>query len=103
MGTTIGGRDAASKTSGHQAVGPPAVSNIPPMSPATPPGIPTPLPYIGNTSSAGKTAPKCIIGGGEAVVEGSELDIIPPGNGPSQPCPIHDIVTMMVNAKIVIG
>jgi hypothetical protein len=103
MGTTIGGRDAASKTSHHQAVGPPAVSNIPPMTPATPPGVPTPFPYIGDTMSAGETASKLSIGGGEAVVDDSTLDIMPPGNGPSQPAPIHDLVTMMVNAKLVVG
>jgi hypothetical protein len=103
MGTTLGGRDAASKTSHHQCVGTPAVSNIPPMTPATPVGAPAPFPYIGDTQSAAQTAPKVIIGGGEAVIEGSEIDIMPPGNSMSQPAPIHDIVTMMVNAKIVIG
>jgi hypothetical protein len=103
MGTTIGGRDAASTASHHQAAGPPAVSNIPPMTPATPPGVPAPFPYIADTSSASQTASKLSIGGGEAVVDDSELDIMPPGNGPSQPAPLHDIVTMMVNAKIVIG
>lgn len=103
MGTTIGARDAASKTTHHQALGPPAVSNIPPMTPATPPGVPAPFPYIADTQSAAETSGKLIIGGGEAVIEGSELDLMPPGNGPSQPAPLHDLVTMMVNAQVVIG
>ena len=102
MGTTIGGRDAASKGTSHQAVGPPAVSNIPPMAPPTPQGVPAPFPYMGDSSSASDTAPKLIIADGEALVEGSKLDIQPPGNQPSQPAPIHDLVTQLVNDKLVV-
>lgn len=103
MGTTIGGKNAASTTTHHMAVGAPAMSNIPPMTPATPPGVPAPFPYVADTQSATQTASKVIIAGGEAVVAGSKLDIMPPGNAPSQPAPIHDLVTMMVNAKVIVG
>jgi len=103
MPTTIGGKNAASTTTHHMALGPPAMSNIPPMTPATPPGVPAPFPYIADSQSAGKTASKVIIAGGEAVIDDSELDVMPPGNAPSQPAPIHDLVTMMVNAKVIVG
>jgi hypothetical protein len=104
MGTTIGGRNAASKSTNHMTAGPPAMSMIPPMTPATPTGAPAPFPYIGKASSGSSTASKVIIGGGEAITEDSMLDVMPsPGNSPSQPAPMHDLVTMMVNAKIVVG
>jgi hypothetical protein len=102
MATTIGGMDAASKGTNHVAVGPPAVSNIPPMTPATPPGVPAPFPYVAMSSSAAQTAPKTIIAGGDALVQGSAMTVIPPGNMPSQPAPIHDLVTQMVNQKVVV-
>ncbi len=103
MGTTIGGKNVASTTTHHMAVGPPAVSNIPPMTPATPPGVPAPFPYMADSQSAKQTASKVTIAGGPMVLEGSTLEITPPGNAPSQPAPLHDLVTMMVNAKIIIG
>jgi hypothetical protein len=102
MPTTIGGRQGASKKSGHKHVGPPAVSNIPPMTPPKPDGVPAPFVYMGKTSTAGGTASKLHIGGGEAVIRGSKLDVYKPGNQPSQPAPLHDLVTMMVNAKVLV-
>jgi uncharacterized protein (DUF2345 family) len=99
--TVIKGRGAQSKTSNHSFVGPPAMSNIPPMTPATPPGVPAPFPYMAQSSSASSTASKVKIAGGEALTVMSIVDVMPsPGNAPSQPAPIHDLVTMMVNQKI---
>ena len=103
MATTIGGKDAVSTETGHTAVGPPVPSNIPPMAPPTPTGVPAPFPYIAKSSSATKTAAKVIIAGGAAVVEGSEMDVEPLGNQPSQPAPLHDLVTMVVNKKFVVS
>lgn len=99
--TTSGGRALQSKNTNHTYVGPPAVSNIPPMTPVTPVGVPCPFPYMAMSSSATKTAPKVLIGGGEALTVQSVVDVMPaPGNAPSQPAPIHDLLTMMVNQKI---
>ena len=99
--TVIKMKGAQSKTSNHSFVGPPAMSNIPPMTPATPPGVPAPFPYMAQSSSASSTASKVKIGGGEALTVMSIVDVMPsPGNSPSQPAPIHDLVTMMVNQKI---
>jgi hypothetical protein len=102
MATTIGGRDAASTKTGHKSVGAPMVSNIPPMTPPKPDGVPAPFPYMGQSSSAKKTASKVKIQGGEALMSGSEMSVEKPGNQPSQPAPLHDLVTQMVNAKIVL-
>jgi hypothetical protein len=102
MPTTFGGKQAASKSSGHKCVGPPMVSNIPPMTPPKPDGVPAPFPYLGSSSTATDTASKVIVGGGELVVEDSKLEVDKPGNQASQPAPLHDLVTQMVNAKIVI-
>jgi hypothetical protein len=56
---------------------------------------------MAQSSSAKQTASKVIIGGGEALTVMSVVDVMPsPGNAPSQPAPIHDLVTMMVNQKI---
>jgi hypothetical protein len=101
MPTTVGGKELACTTSNHQAVSPPAMSNIPPMTPATPPGVPAPFPYMGRSNTASKTASKLKINGGEALITGSEMSVDPPGNQPSQPAPLHDVVTMMVNQKII--
>ncbi len=99
--TVIKNKVAISTTSGHQYVGPPAVSNIPPMTPATPIGVPVPFPYMAMSSSASSTASKVIIGGGEAVTDQSVVDVMPaPGNAPSTPAPMHDLVTLVVNKKI---
>ncbi|MGH7298723.1 MAG: hypothetical protein ACRELB_27530 [Polyangiaceae bacterium] len=102
MATTISGKDAASTETGHVALGPPVPSNIPPMAPPTPTGVPAPFQYVAKSSSATKTASKVFISGGEAVVEGSEMDVEPPGNQPSQPAPLHDLVTMVVCKKFVV-
>ena len=103
MGTTIGGRNAASTKTSHMTAGPPAVSMVPPMTPANPTGVPAPFPYVGQSSSATETAAKVNIAGGEALTEGSVMDVMQPGNAASQPAPMHDLVTMLVNAKIVVG
>lgn len=100
MPTTIGGKQVITTKSSHQFVGPPAVSNIPPMTPPKPDGIPAPFPYIGQSSSGKKTSSKLVVGGGDSFIDGSSVDIMPPGNQPSQPAPLHDLVTMQVNAKI---
>jgi hypothetical protein len=92
-------RQVATTASSHTVLTPPAMSNIPPMAPPTPPGVPAPFPYAGHSGTAGGTASKLKIGGGEAMTEGSSIDVDPPGNQPSQPAPIHDLVTMQVCAK----
>jgi hypothetical protein len=100
MPTTIGGMQVITTSSGHSFVGPPAVSNIPPMTPPKPDGVPSPFPYVGSSGTGKGTSSKLKIGGGEAFIDGSYVSVDPPGNQPSQPAPIHDLVTMQVNAKI---
>jgi hypothetical protein len=102
MSTTISGKQIATTKSGHTVVTPPAISNIPPMAPPTPPGVPAPFPYMGRSATAKKTSSKLKIGGGETLINGSTIDVDPPGNQPSQPAPIHDIVTMQVKTKFYI-
>jgi hypothetical protein len=103
MATSVGGKEVASKATSHVYLAPPAVSNIPPMTPATPTGVPAPFPYMGQSSTGSGTASKVIIGGDEAIIEGSKVDVTPsPGNSPSQPAPMHDLVTMMVNNKTTV-
>ncbi len=103
MATSVGGKEVASTSTGHMYVAPPAVSNIPPMTPATPTGVPAPFPYMGTASTGASTASKVIVGGGEAMMEGSKVDVTPaPGNAPSQAAPLHDLVTMMVNNKTTV-
>jgi hypothetical protein len=100
--TTISGKKVATTASGHNHLGPPAMSNIPPMTPATPVGAPAPFVYKGETSNASDTSDKLVIGGGDTVISDSTLSIDPPGNQPSQPAPIHDVVTLLVNATILV-
>jgi hypothetical protein len=100
MATTIGGKRVATTSSNHQAIFPPTPSNIPPMAPPTPQGVPAPFPHKGNTGTASGASSKLKVGGGKAVVEGNEFDVDPPGNNPSQPAPIHDLVTGVINKKI---
>lgn len=102
MPTTIGGKQVITTSSSHSFVGPPAVSNIPPMTPPKPDGVPSPFPYTGMSSSGGDTSSKLNVGGGDTFIEGSYVTVDPPGNQPSQPAPIHDLVTMQVNAKIYV-
>jgi hypothetical protein len=99
MTTTIGGQQLATTSSSHQAVWPPTPSNIPPMAPPTPTGVPAPFPHKGNTGTAASTCSKLTAGGGETVTEGSEFDIDPPANNPSNPAPIHDLTTGVINKK----
>lgn len=100
MPTTIGGMQVITTASNTSFVGPPAVSNIPPMTPPKPDGVPAPFPYTGRSATGSGTSSKLKIGGGDAFIEGSSVSIDPPGNQPSQPAPLHDLVTMQVNAKI---
>lgn len=102
MPTTIGGKEIATDKSDHKAISPPAVSNIPPMTPPKPDGVPAPFPYMADTTSASQTASKLTVGGGKAVVEGSALDVAQPGNQASQPAPLHDLVTQAVNKKCTV-
>jgi hypothetical protein len=70
------------------------------MTPPKPDGVPAPFPYTGRSATGKKTSSKLKVGGGKAFVAGSSVSVDPPGNQPSQPAPIHDLVTMQVNAKI---
>jgi hypothetical protein len=98
--TTISGRQIAATSSMHMVTTPPAISNIPPMTPPKPDGIPAPFPYMGRSATGGKTSSKLKISGGKTLTNGSSMDVDPPGNMPSQPAPLHDLVTMMVKKKI---
>lgn len=100
MPTTIGGRQIATTKTLHSCLTAPAISNIPPMTPPKPDGVPAPFPYLGRSATGKKTSSKLKIDGGEALINGSCIDVDPPGNQPSQPAPIHDIVTMQVCKKI---
>lgn len=102
MPTTIGGRQVITTSSGHSFVGPPAVSNIPPMTPPKPDGVPAPFPYMGRSATGKGTSSKLKVGGGEAFVAKSSVSVDPLGNLPSQPAPIHDLVTLHVNKKIFV-
>jgi hypothetical protein len=102
MTTTVGGKQMCTKSSGHKNVVPPAMSMIPPMTPATPTGVPAPFVYMGTTSTASGTSSKLTIGGGETVLEGNTIDVDSPGNQPSQPAPLHDLVSQVVNSHTTI-
>jgi hypothetical protein len=102
MATTVGKKDVAHKKSGHRSVGPPAVSNVPPMTPPKPDGVPAPFVYVGNAGTASETSSKLKIRKGKAVRDKSLFKVDLPGNQMSQPAPIHDLVTLMVNKKILI-
>lgn len=103
MPTTISGKQIATTKSMHTCLTPPAMSNIPPMTPATPPGVPAPFPYFGRSQTAKTTSSKLKIGGGEALMKGKSLfSVDPPGNTCSQACPIHDLVTQMVTKKMAV-
>ena len=94
MGTTIGGKDIATTGSGHVAVCTPAVSLNPPPPPAGP--VPAPYVYTARSATAKKTQCKLKVGGHPVLVEGSEMDLDPPANQPSQPTG-GDVVTHAVN------
>jgi hypothetical protein len=89
----------ATTKSTHMLTTPPNISNIPPMAPPTPVGVPAPFPYMSRSAMAKKTSTKLIIGRGETLIVTSSLDLLPPANQPSQPAPIHDVITMMVKQK----
>jgi hypothetical protein len=73
------------------------------MTPPKPDGVPMPFPYFGKTSSAKDTSSKLKVGRGETLIKTkSTFDVEPPGNQPSQPAPIHDLVTMQVRAKFAV-
>jgi hypothetical protein len=72
------------------------------MAPPTPSGVPAPFPHKGSSSTAGGHS-KLKIGGGKAVAEDDEPDVDPPGNNPSNPCPIHDLTTGVINKKLLVG
>jgi hypothetical protein len=93
----------ATTESSHTCITPPAISNIPPMTPPKPDGIPAPFPYFGQSSTGEKTGTKLKIAKGKALLKGKSLfKVDKPGNQPSQPAPLHDLVTMQVNAKFKI-
>jgi hypothetical protein len=101
MGTTINQVLVMATTkSNHMVTTIPVPSMIPPMAPPTPTGVPAPFPYMSRSATAKKTSTKLIVGRGETMLENSSLKVMPPGNQPSQPAPLHDLVTMQVNAKI---
>lgn len=101
MPTTIDKvRQVSTTKSPHTTVTPPVISNIPPMAPPTPPGVPTPFPYMGRSATGKSTSSKLKVAKGETLIDGSAMAVDPPGNQPSQPAPIHDVVTMQVKAKI---
>lgn len=102
MPTTITGRQVITTKSNHSFAGPPAVSNIPPMTPPKPDGVPAPFPYMGRSATGKDTSSKLKIGGGDTFIDGSYIAVDPPGNQPSQPAPLHDLVTMQVNANIYV-
>lgn len=103
MPTTIGGRAVATTKSGHITLFVPVPSNIPPMPPPKPDGIPAPFPHTAKSDSADSPSTKLVIGGGNTVVKGNQLDVMPPGNKPSQPAPVHDYMTGKVNQKVTVG
>ncbi len=101
MTTTIGGKQIATTSSSHMGLSPPAMSNIPPMAPPTPTGVPAPFPYKCTSGTGSGCSEKLNIDGGDTLTEDCTMDVDPtPGNQPSQPAPIHDVVTMMVNQKV---
>jgi|SRR5579859_4059310 len=99
MSTTIGTKRIATSTSGHKGVGPPAMSNIPPMAPPTPVGVPAPFPYLCTSNTGDGCSTKLNIASGDTLTTECTMDVDAPGNQPSQPAPIHDVVTMMVRQK----
>lgn len=100
MTTTVGTKQIATTSSAHKGVGPPAMSNIPPMAPPTPTGVPAPFPYLCSSNTGAGCSEKLNIDGGDTLTEDCCMDVDPPGNQPSQPAPLHDLVTLQVNAKV---
>jgi len=81
MATTLGGKKIVTKASGHKAPCIPAVSLFPPQ----PAPVPTPIPFIVQSSKAKKFSKKCLkINDAEVVVKGTTFDVESPGNTGSQ-------------------
>jgi RHS repeat-associated protein len=82
MGTTSGGKDVATTSTGHKAVAAPQTSLCPPP----PPGAPVPTPFVttSDTSKAQGTESATTIAGAAVVVKGSHMPTDSPGNAPSQ-------------------
>lgn len=100
MPTTFKGRQIATTASKHKAIIPPTPSMIPPMAPPTPSGVPCPFPHMGDTGTTSGPYSKLKIAGGKTTMKGMKFNADPPANQPSQPCPIHDMVTGKMNKKI---
>jgi hypothetical protein len=73
------------------------------MAPPTPVGVPAPFPYMSRSNMLKSGSTKLIIGKGETMKKKSSyFQLMPPANMPSQPAPIHDVITMQVKAKAYI-
>jgi hypothetical protein len=103
MGTTVSKKKLATTSSSHTVLFPPTPSNIPPMAPPTPTGVPAPFPHKGTSGTTSSASTKLKAGGGKAVMEGNEVDVDPPGNNPSNPAPVHDLTTGVINKKFQVG
>jgi RHS repeat-associated protein len=68
--------------------------------PGAPP-TPAPFPYVAQSSSATQTSDKLTVGGKPVLVEGSAMDVMRPGNQPSAPPGLGDLVTHAVCGKAV--
>ncbi len=99
MGTTIGGKKPLTSKTSPPWMAPPTPSNIPPMTPPKPDGVPAPFPHTARFSSVDGASTKLIIGGGKTVIPGTNYSVMPPGNKPSQPAPVHDLTTGKINGK----
>jgi RHS repeat-associated protein len=91
--STIGMKKIATTGSGHCVPGPTPATSL--VSPPQPPA-PTPFAYICRSTTAALTSKKFKVGGDEVLVNGSKMDIEPPGNAPSQ-AGGGDILTHVVN------
>jgi hypothetical protein len=103
MATIIDGMQLTTSSNSQNVIYPPTPSNIPPMAPPTPTGVPAPFPHKGNSGTVDSASSKLKVGGGKSVYEGNHFDADPPANNPSNPCPIHDLVTGVINKKFVVG
>ncbi len=99
MPTTVTGTGIAHTASDHVAVGPPAMSLIPPPSPATPTGVPSPFVYLAKSKSGQRASTKMEVAGGRVLTKNSYMDIEKPGNIPAGSLPIKDIVSHAHVAK----
>lgn len=83
MATTVSMKDIATPKSGHGCVTPPEMSIAPPTPPAGP--IPAPFVYVARSATAENTDTALVAGGGECLIERSEMRIDMPGNKPTEP------------------